>query len=216
MDSTLLAAMAAALGSALGAAASISTTWITQRTQIGRGERERKVRDRESLYGEFITEASRLSVEALRNSLEEPETLVKLYGILGRIRLVAAESVLEAGEACCRRIVELYSGPNMTAEQIRVGFEVTSSTRSRTLARLAGESFLKYPHARRKAVVAELLAQPTPFAAQLRPKNTNRPRDAFKPKSRARGGPNRMAGDNAWIVAGNFAVLVKDINYLPP
>ena len=41
----------------MGAAATIVTTWITQRTQTVRAEREAKLRDREALYGEFITEA---------------------------------------------------------------------------------------------------------------------------------------------------------------
>jgi len=106
----------------VGAAASIFTTWITQRTQATHGEIQAKTRERESLYGEFITESSRLTVEALGHSLEQPETLVKLYGILGRIRLVATEPVLAAAEACCRQIVDFYAKPNMTAEQIRDAF----------------------------------------------------------------------------------------------
>jgi hypothetical protein len=123
MDSSFVTATAAALGSLVGATASIITTWITQRNQTTRAQTEAKLRDREVLYGEFITEASRLTFEALSHSLEQPEALVKLYGILGRIRLVAAEPVLAAGEACCRRIVDLYLGPNMTVEQIRATFE---------------------------------------------------------------------------------------------
>ncbi len=123
MDSNFITAIAAALGSLVGAAASIGTTWITQRTQTVRAHIEGKLRDRGSLYGEFITEASRLTVEAMSHSLEQPETLVKLYGILGRIRLVAADPVLAAAEACCRQIVDLYAQPNMTIEQIRVAFD---------------------------------------------------------------------------------------------
>jgi hypothetical protein len=123
MDSTLVTAMAAALGSLLGAGASIVTTWMTQRTQSARAQMEGKLRDRESLYGEFITEASRLTVEALGHSLEQPETFVKIYGMLGRIRLVATDPVLAAAEACCRRIVDLYAKPIMTIEQIRVALE---------------------------------------------------------------------------------------------
>ncbi len=123
METSFITAIAAASGSLVGAAASIGTTWITQRTQTVRAQMEGKLRDRESLYGEFITEASRLTVEALSHSLEQPERLVKLYGILGRIRLVAADPVLVAAEACCRQIVDLYSEPNMTIEQIRVAFE---------------------------------------------------------------------------------------------
>ena len=62
-------------------------------------------------------------MEALGHSLEKPETFVKLYATLGRIRLVAADPVLDAAEACCRKIVDLYARPNMTVEQIRVAIE---------------------------------------------------------------------------------------------
>jgi hypothetical protein len=123
MNTTIVTAIAAACGSLVGAAATIVTTWITQRTQRAHAVREAKLRDRQSLYGEFITEASRLNIEALSHSLEKPDTFVKLYGILGRIRLVAADPVLVAGEACSRQLVDLYAKPNMTVEQIRVAFE---------------------------------------------------------------------------------------------
>ena len=123
MNSTIITAIAAACGSLMGAAATIVTTWITQRTQTVRAEREAKLRDRQTLYGEFITEASRLTIEALSHSLEKPDTFVTLYGILGRIRLVASDRVLAAAEVCCRQLVDLYAQPNLTVEQIRVAFE---------------------------------------------------------------------------------------------
>ena len=123
MNSTIITAIAAACGSLMGAAATIVTTWITQRTQTVRAEREAKLRDRQTLYGEFITEASRLTIEALSHSLEKPDTFVTLYGILGRIRLVASDRVLAAAEACCRQLVDLYAKPNLTVEQIRLAFE---------------------------------------------------------------------------------------------
>jgi hypothetical protein len=99
MDSTFITAVAAACGSLVGAAATIVTTWITQRTQSFRAEREEMLRNREALYGEFITEASRLAVEAFSNSLERADTFVKLYGLIGRIRLVATAPVLAAAAA---------------------------------------------------------------------------------------------------------------------
>ena len=123
MNSTIITAIAAACGSLMGAAATIVTTWITQRTQTVRNEREAKLRDREALYGEFITEASRLTIEALSHSLEKPDTFVTLYGILGRIRLVASDRVLAAADVCCRQLLDLYAKPNLTVEQIRVAFE---------------------------------------------------------------------------------------------
>jgi hypothetical protein len=123
MDSTIITAGAAACGSLVGAAATVVTAWLTQRTQTVHARREETLRRSEALYGEFITEASRLAVEALSHSLERPETFVKLYGITGRIRLVATQPVLAAAEACIRQIIDLYAKPNMTAEQIRLAFE---------------------------------------------------------------------------------------------
>jgi hypothetical protein len=119
IDSTLLTASAAALGSLVGAAATIATTWMTQRTQMIRGHTEWKLRERESLYGEFIKEASRLAVDALDHSLDEPEKLVALYGTLGRIRLISGDQVLHEAEECIRKIFELYARPNMSPDQFR-------------------------------------------------------------------------------------------------
>ena len=119
MISTVVTAMAAALGSLVGAGASIATTWITQRTQTLRANSEWKLREREALYKEFITEASRLTVDAVAHSLERPDQLMALYGILGCIRLISGEEVVRQGEACCRRIIELYGQPNLTTDQIR-------------------------------------------------------------------------------------------------
>jgi hypothetical protein len=123
MDSTAVAAMAGALGSLVGASASVATTWIGQRTQALRATAEWQVRERESLYKEFIMEVSHLAGDAMVNSLERPEQLVTLYGVLSRIRLVAGDEVLSQAVACCHRIVELYRRPNLTADQIRATFE---------------------------------------------------------------------------------------------
>ena len=123
MDSTVVTALAAALGSLVGASASIGTTWISQRRQSIRATAEWKLRDHESLYKEFIMEASRLFGDAMVNSLDRPDQLVALYGILSRIRLISGDDVLSKAVGCCHRIVGLYRRPNMTAEQIRAAFE---------------------------------------------------------------------------------------------
>jgi hypothetical protein len=123
MESTVVTAMAATLGSLVGATASIATTWITQHTQIIRANSEWKLRERESLYKQFITEASRLAIDAVAHSLKQPDQLMDLYGILSCIRLMSGEEVVRQGEACCRRIVELYGQPNLTTDQIRAAVE---------------------------------------------------------------------------------------------
>ncbi len=123
MESNMVTASAALLGSLMGTAASIATTWMTQHTQAVRSQVQTKLRDRQTLYGEFISEASRLTVEALSQSLEKADSFVKLYGVLGQIRLIAPDSVLAAAEACVHEIADLYARPNMTIEQIRMSFE---------------------------------------------------------------------------------------------
>jgi hypothetical protein len=123
MDAPLFTALAAAGGSIVGAAASVSTTWINQHKQSVRELTQATHRERGTLYEEFITEASRLAVDAVSHSLERLEKLVTLYGILGRIRLVASEEVLAEAEACCQRIVELYGRPNITVDQIDGSFD---------------------------------------------------------------------------------------------
>jgi hypothetical protein len=115
--------MAAAVGSLAGGVASLAATWIQQRTETVRVHSEWKLREREALYKEFITEASRLTIDALAHSLGQPDQLVALYGVLSCIRLMSGEEVVRQGEACCRRIVGLYGQPNMTAEQFRAAFE---------------------------------------------------------------------------------------------
>ena len=118
-DTALITTAAAAAGSLMGAAASIATTWITQRTQSARAHVEWKRRERESLYKEFIGEASRLAIDALTHSMERPEQIMALYAVLSRIRLISEEEVVRQGEACCRRIIELYGRPNLTTDQLR-------------------------------------------------------------------------------------------------
>jgi hypothetical protein len=117
MDSALITGMAAVLGSLAGAAASIATTWMTQRSQRVRERAQSELRRRENLYGEFIAEVSRLTGDAFGHSLEHPENLATVYGLLGRMHLVASAPVMKAAEECCRYLVDLYS-TNMTTEQI--------------------------------------------------------------------------------------------------
>ena len=123
MDTHIIALVAAAVGSTVGAAASVTTTWINQHKQTVRELTQSRLRERESLYGEFITEASRLAVDAVSHSLDTLEKLVILYGVLGRIRLVSSEEVLAEAEKCCRRIVELYARPNLAIEQVGASFD---------------------------------------------------------------------------------------------
>ncbi len=118
MDQNFTTAMAGVLGSVSGASAAIATTWISQKNQTIRERAKSETRKREILCGDFITEASPLVADAFDHSLDKPETLVKLYAHLGRIRLVSSDAVVTAAEECCDRVVDLYAKPNRTMAEI--------------------------------------------------------------------------------------------------
>ena len=107
----MITALAAASGSIVGAVVTGFIAWNTQRMQTVREITQQRLHERQTLYGEFITEASRLVVDAVSHSLETPEKLVILYGILGRIRLVSSGKVLAEAEKFLRQIVDLYGTP---------------------------------------------------------------------------------------------------------
>src|SRR5713101_8083229 len=117
MDQNLITVMAAVLGSLSGASAAVATTWITQKSQTIRERAKSETRKRETLYGDLITEASQRLADAFDHSLDKPDTLVKLYAILGRIRIVS-DAVLAAAEECCDRVVDLYAKPNRPMAEI--------------------------------------------------------------------------------------------------
>jgi hypothetical protein len=82
--------------------------------------------------------------------MEQPNAIMKLYGLLGCIRLVSGSAVVREGEACCRRIVQQYGQANLTTDELRaaiVGNQVdeldplkgfSKACRSELLAEQAG------------------------------------------------------------------------------
>jgi len=109
MNANLITALAGVLGSVTGASAAIATTWISQKSQTVRERAKWETRKRETLYGDFITEASQRLADAFDHSLDKPETLVKL---------VSSDAVLTAAQECCDRVVELYGEPNRKIDEI--------------------------------------------------------------------------------------------------
>jgi hypothetical protein len=112
MNNAYISAIAALAGSGIGAIASFATTWLTQDAQ----ERARRVAHamtrRGNLYGEFIEEASKLFTDALTHELDDPSKFVRLYALVGRLRLFAPGNVIAKAEQVMQHIVETYRLPN--------------------------------------------------------------------------------------------------------
>jgi len=98
MDTTIVSAMAGVLGSLVGGSAAVASAWITQKTATQREINLTEIRNRETLYGEFIGECAKLLIDAFTHTLDDPEKLLPLYALVNRIRLTASQPVV--GEAC--------------------------------------------------------------------------------------------------------------------
>jgi hypothetical protein len=112
-------AMAALFGSLVGALGSSVSTWITQRHADRRDLLARRIFYRVQLYSDFITESTRVLVDALENDFKDADKLIPAYALLSRIRLTSSEDVLASAEVLVKNIVKNYSEPNLTPEQIR-------------------------------------------------------------------------------------------------
>ena len=119
MDTGALSGMSALVGSVVGLSASVATSWVAQRTQARRLSIDAEIKKREALYAEFITECSKLAIDALDHTLEHPDKILTIYALANRIRLCASESVITAADQAIRWIAEQYMKENLAPGELR-------------------------------------------------------------------------------------------------
>lgn len=119
IDATSVPAVAVVMGSFVAASATVATAWFSQRTLHKRDLFQGEMRKREALYGEFIGECARLFVDAFIHTLDQPDKLLPIYGLLNRIRLCGSPMVLAEAEHLLRRITDQYFAANLTMEELR-------------------------------------------------------------------------------------------------
>jgi hypothetical protein len=116
-----ISALAALAGALIGGLTSFVTSWSTQRAQLRHSHREAERGELKALYNDFITEASRLYIEAITNktdNIDDITELVRLYAMVGRMRLVSDEAVIDAAMEAERTIIETYLGPDRTVREL--------------------------------------------------------------------------------------------------
>ena len=118
MDTASVSALAVVLGSLVGGSATVATAWFTQKTLRKHERIGEEIRQRETLYSEFIREGSKLVVDSFAHTLERPETLLAVYELTNCIRLSASDAVLKEAENVLRRITEEYFSPNLSVAEI--------------------------------------------------------------------------------------------------
>jgi hypothetical protein len=90
------------------------TSWITQRRKDRALLTSRTIEKREKLYKSFIEEASRLYADALVKDKSEISQLVDLYALIGRMKILSSDDVIEAAEKVGQFILQTYLSPNRT------------------------------------------------------------------------------------------------------
>jgi hypothetical protein len=119
MNSAMISILAALSGTAVGSLAPVLSNYVLQRSATERDLLNRQLGQRESLYSDFIKEASRLYADAMIHELDDLNDIVSLYALVSRIRLLASEPVVRAAEDFVKLIVQHYGDPNLTLEEIR-------------------------------------------------------------------------------------------------
>ena len=127
MDSGLSNGVAAIMGALVGGLASLTSTWVSERTRHKRDLLQREITKRESTYSEFIDHASKLYVTSATHNLNdhdanfesELEGAVSLYGIASRIRLFASDRVIKEAEAVLDVILIQYGAENISLHELR-------------------------------------------------------------------------------------------------
>ncbi len=118
MDGPTISAFAALAGSVVGGLTALVTSWLSQQAQARTRENAEDRMARETLYGDFIVEASRLYGEALTHDNPEIPNLVGIYAMVSRMRVRSSLRVIENAERVARTIVETYFGPNKTLREL--------------------------------------------------------------------------------------------------
>jgi len=119
MEPAVLSAVSALVGSVVGLSASVATSWVAQRTHARRNAIEAEIKKREALYAEFITECSKLAIDALDHSFEHPDRFLTIYALENRIKLCSSESVIAAAEQAIQQIGTQYMKENLAPGELR-------------------------------------------------------------------------------------------------
>jgi hypothetical protein len=119
MDPGILPAVSGLIGSLVGGISTFAASWLTQRGQVRTQTLVQRAMQRETLYAEFIIEASRRVVDAWSHQAESPAVVAGLYSAVERMRLISSNEIVDAAEKVLRNVIDAYAAPDKTFEEMR-------------------------------------------------------------------------------------------------
>jgi hypothetical protein len=124
MSGEVTSGLAVIMGTLVGGLASLTSTWLGERSRRRRDLLQREIVKRETVYSQFIEQASKLYVASATHNINDDEGAVEgtieLYAGASRIRLFASEQVIKEAENVLDLIFTQYGADNMSAEQLRI------------------------------------------------------------------------------------------------
>jgi len=72
------------------------------------------------MYREFIEAASQAYIDALTSDTPDLPKAIQLYALISRMRVLSSPRVIEEAEKIARSILDSYSEPNKTLEELRI------------------------------------------------------------------------------------------------
>jgi hypothetical protein len=112
MDTALVSALAALDGSMIGGMTSLTASWLSKRVEFDAEQLAHDLTRREDLYKDFIEEASKWYTHAYEHESTELANLVGLYALVGRMRIISSNRIVESADQVVRIIIETYRAPN--------------------------------------------------------------------------------------------------------
>jgi hypothetical protein len=119
MNASVISALAALFGATIGGLTSALASWLVTRTQARAQWLAQDILRRQDLYKEFIEQASQCHVHALQHDKPDIPTLVRLYALIARMRVLSSPKVIENAERIGRTIVDTYMQPDKTFFELR-------------------------------------------------------------------------------------------------
>ena len=115
MDSSIIAAISAILGTTVGGLSTFATTLLNQRYAMRRDLLAKDVANREQLYSEFLKEVGNLYFDSVNRTLQDTSqqaSLIRMYSLVGRIRMISSEAVLTSDRESCRGHRRVLQAPS--------------------------------------------------------------------------------------------------------
>lgn len=119
MDASIIPALAALTGAAVGGLTSGIANWLTHRSQLRADWLLHEKSRRQTLYQEFIEEASRCYIDALQHNEADVSGLVGLYAKLSKMRALSSKLVIDCAEDVTKKILNTYLEPDKNFVELR-------------------------------------------------------------------------------------------------